>query len=228
MSQRLSEVEVARPVVAHFAALGETFPEVVCWQAGDRADLVVRRADNSLDVVEVKVSPNMKLVRQVRCWAASAHRVWAAYQAPRRGAVSERWSERFRAVGVGVIHVHGASVTVRVPAQERVPSGYMADKLAGALSPLHRDYAEAGNAESQYLTAFKVTCDNLRDAIKARPGLTMKEAVAAISHHYSSDKSARSSLLAWIRAGKVGGVEARPIEGSPALGLYLTPAAGQP
>ena len=218
----MSEVEVARPVVSHFKTLGEVFPEVCCWAYGDRADIVCRRADGSLDVCEVKVAPSRKLEYQIMCWGSYADRVWVAYVPPRRGAVSERWSETFRKDGVGVIHVYGDQVAVRVEASPRTPSDWRRQRLANALSPLHSDYAEAGNADSHYLSAFRVTCTNLRDAIRARPGITMKEAVEAIEHHYTTDKVARSSMLAWIRKGKIDGVETRERDGERALGLYLT------
>lgn len=215
-----SEVEVARPVVAHFRGLGEVFPEVTCWAYGDRADLVCRRPDGTLDVCEVKVAPSLKLRRQIGAWASYADRAWVAYVPPRRGAVSERWSDTFRRDGIGVIHVYGGTVTVRVDAVTTTPSAWHRDRLAGSLSPLHSTYAEAGNADGHYLTAFRITCDNLRELVRARPGVTMKEAVGAISHHYTSDKVARSSLLRWIRDGKIDGVATREREGERALGLY--------
>jgi hypothetical protein len=221
-------VEVARPVVAHFSALGETFPEVVVYAYGSRADLVCRRRDGSLDVVEVKRGPCARLLRQVQCWERSADRIWAAYQAPRRGAAGARWADKFRSAGVGVLEVgDDRRVFVRAEPADRAPDPYWRRRLADALSPLHRDFAEAGNAESRYLSAFRVTCANLLDMVRANPGITMKTAVACISHHYTSEKVARSSLLAWIRAKKVPGVVTRPLEGSRhALGLY--PEASNP
>jgi len=46
----------------------------------------------------------------------------------------------------------------------------------------------------------------------------MKQAVDAISHHYASDSTARSSLATWIREGVIDEVEIRR-EGR-ALRLY--------
>jgi len=78
------EVDLAASVVEHFQALGAVFPEVSCWTAGDRADLVVVRSDASLDLCECKVRPCAKLLRQIQCWAGHAERRWVAYEPPRR------------------------------------------------------------------------------------------------------------------------------------------------
>ena len=51
----------------------------------------------------------------------------------------------------------------------------------------------------------------------------MKEAVEGMSHHYHGDKTARSALLAWIRKGKVEGVETRPIPADPQSGRRAAP-----
>lgn len=218
---RPSEVEVARPVVAHFKALGQTFPEVVMSAYGSRADLVCRRPDGTLDVVEVKVAPCAKLLRQVECWERTADRVWAAYRAPRRGGA--RWAFQFKDRGVGVIEVAGGTVFVRhEPADDRDPDPYWWKRLNEALSPLHAEYAEAGNSESRYLSAFRVTCTNLLEAVRSSPGITMKEAVSRISHHYASARGAQSSLLSWVIAGKVPGVEARPVKGARRYVLFET------
>ena len=202
------ERELARPVVEHFRGLGIVFPEVTCRTSGDRADLIVLRADASLDVVEVKARPCERLERQARGWIDSVERVWVAYEPPRRGAVTQRWLARFKGLGVGVLHVIAGTVTVTAEAREREAHPFFRTRIVATLSPLHEHYAEAGNADSHYLTAFRLTCDRLRVVAEARPGLTMRDAVESIQHHYTSDKVARSALLGWVRAGKVAGIRA--------------------
>jgi hypothetical protein len=100
------------------------------------------------------------------------------------------------------------------------------DRLRSAVSPLHQHYGEAGNAASQFLSAFRVTCDNLRDVVRESPGISIRSAVDRISHHYSSDGVARSSLMAWIRNRKIRGIEAREVEGSRSFGLYTSSSEG--
>jgi hypothetical protein len=216
------ETELAAPVVEHFRELGVVFPEVACWAYGDRADLVVLRDDASLDVIECKTRPTEKLLRQARSWIPYAERVWAAYEPPRRGVPTQHWRVRFAGFGLGVLHVVAGTVTVAVEAATREASSYFhRERLVRSLSPLHELYGEAGNAEGRYLTVFRATCDNLRECVAAVPGLTMKDAVGRISHHYTSDKVARASLLKWVRIGKVDGLEARD-EGPGGYRLYAT------
>lgn len=217
------EEELARVAAAHFGELGVIFPEVSCWTSGPRADLVVVRADASLDVVECKRAPTEVLLRQINRWGAHADRLWVCYEPPRRGAVTQRWLHRFVTEGIGVVHIIGNAATVATePAQGQVLEHFRA-RLVAALTPLHSKYGAPGNARSEFYSPFRHTCDNLRAAVFTTPGLTMREAVDLIAHHYSSDKVARSSLLAWIRNKKVRGVEAR-LDGRRAR-LYPTPTS---
>lgn len=221
MASSVREVELGRVVTAHFDRLGGVaFPEVACWAAGDRADLVVVRSDGSLDLVEMKRSPCRKLVDQIRGWSGHADRLWVAYDPPRRGERVQRWRETFRSLGVGVLHVVDGRVEVSSEAQEATIWPGARGRLVATLHPLHAVMGEAGNAESRFYTPFRHTCDSARAALLAAPGLCVRELVGRIAHHYTSDKVARSSLLKWIRIGKVPGIEARA-EGN-AVRLFAT------
>lgn len=200
---------LALPVVAYFAELGAVFPEVSPWSGGDRADLVVVRDDATLDIVEVKTAPCKKLLRQIQGWRGAAERRWVAFDPPRRGEKCQRWLAAFSDDGVGVLYVVGGVVSVAALPIECATSPFHRDRMVAALTPLHAQFGAAGNARGAFYTPFRHTCDNLRAALVRAPGLTIREAVERISHHYTSDKVARSSLLAWIRKGVVEGVESR-------------------
>jgi hypothetical protein len=45
--------------------------------------------------------------------------------------------------------------------------------------------------------------------VEKTPGLSIGDAVGRISHHYTSDKVARSSLMQWLRKGRIAGLEVR-------------------
>jgi hypothetical protein len=218
------EAELARPVVEYWRAHGVVFPEVTVWAYGRRADIVVMRDDASIDIVETKRYPNRKLIRQIEDWKPYAERCWVAYDPPRRASVAQRWRETFLRAGVGVIHVIGGQVFVSLEAIESDANPFHRSRLVRALSPLHDEYGEAGGAAGRYLTVFRVTCDNLRDAVAAAPGCTIRDAVARISHHYANERTARASLMKWVRLGKVVGVEARELQGCAAFGLYPSPS----
>jgi len=217
----MKETEVAAAVVAHFDALGEVFPEVQVWAYGNRADVVVVRADASIDVCEVKARASRSVLRQIQRWKDYCERRWVAFEPARSGVASQHWLERFKAEGVGVLHVVRGLVTVAHPAPEADADAWHRPRLTSCLDPLHRIYGVAGSAAGQYFTPFRETCHRLRLAVEKSPGLTIGEAVGRISHHYTSDKVARSSLLKWIRTGRVAGIEAR--KNGRACGLYAVP-----
>lgn len=51
--------------------------------------------------------------------------------------------------------------------------------------------------------------EQLERVVRAEPGLTLKQAIDKITHHYSSDRAAASSLVHWIVGGKIAGVSVR-------------------
>jgi hypothetical protein len=55
-------------------------------------------------------------------------------------------------------------------------------------------------------TPFRDTCEQLRAVVASAPGITLKEGIAAIRHHYTSMASARGALAARIESGLVPGV----------------------
>jgi hypothetical protein len=205
----VKETEVAAAVVEHFDLLGEVFPEVQVWAYGNRADVVVVRDDASIDVCEVKARATRSLLWQIQRWRDYCERRWVAFEPARSGAVSQHWLERFKAEGVGVLHVVRGIIQVAHEAPEAVADSWHRPRLTACLDPLHRVYGVAGSACGQYFTPFRETCHRLRLAVEKTPGLSIGDAVGRISHHYTSDKVARSSLMQWLRKGRIAGLEVR-------------------
>ena len=79
-------------------------------------------------------------------------------------------------------------------------------KLRGVLCAEHKTFALAGNADGKHWSAFKATCQSLVRFVRKNQGCSLKQVVSSIDHHYSSDSSARGSLLHWISKGKVDGL----------------------
>lgn len=217
------EVELGRIVARYFAGAGDVFPEVRIFVDGPRADFVVRRSDGGLDVVECKRRPNSAMLAQAAYWLSAADRVWLAYEPPRRGAVAQRWIATCVGKGIGVIHVAGGEATVAASARAfgaGGPTPIWREHLRVALTPHHAEFGEGGNARSEFYSAFRLTCRNLGEYVRAHPGCTVRDAVGAIEHHYTSDAVARSAVLAWWHKGKVPGLRvdtrARPFRLYPA------------
>ena len=78
--------------------------------------------------------------------------------------------------------------------------------LRRALHEEHKTYAQAGNADGKFWSPFKNTCQNLVREVSLNPGMTMKELINTVKHHYASETGARGSIVQWTRAGKIKGL----------------------
>jgi hypothetical protein len=211
-----TEVELARPIVAWLADLGwEVFQEVAI-PGGARADIVARRG-RVLWAIEVKRTLGLTLLGQALAWTRRAHRVSVAV--PRgRDTTARRFALRAAAAeGIGVIvarQVYGGGVKV----VERARPQLRRRVLGLELHEAQKTWAEAGNASGKRWSPFAQTCKLVREVVDEHPGLTVREVVERVDHHYASVASARGALLEWARAGLLEGVEARG--GTKATGFY--------
>lgn len=207
-----SEEAMAAVVVAYLEDLQWTVYQEVTCEPGGRADIVATQGP-LLWVVECKRSLSLDLIAQADEWRGVAHRVSIACAAPqrpkgRRRSRGHRRGGRFvRALlserGIGWLSVDDQEVSEAIkPRLTR----RVAPALRRALRPEHRTFAAAGNARSEFWSPFRDTCRRLRAIVQERPGITLKEAVAAIEHHYRTPSSAVGSLRHWIGEGKVPGV----------------------
>ena len=199
----LREVDVAAPVVAWLRDLRfEVYQEVTV--GGARADIVAVRGP-LVWVVEAKQTWSLALLEQAAAWLPLAHHVSVAV--PFRRKAGHSFGRRIAGdLGIGVFEVGGSRVEVDDPDLHRnVKPG----KIVRALHEEQKTCAPAGNAEGRFFSPFQGTCRAVLEAVKASPGLTMRELVAGIKHHYHSPASARSALAKWIAAGTVPGVELR-------------------
>jgi hypothetical protein len=215
-----SEAELARVVVAHLREDGwDVYQEVEPPRLGATADIVATRGP-VIHVIECKMSLSLSLLGQALGWLGMANQVSVAVPQPRnraRGGI-----DLVRRLGLGYI--------------EAAPSGYVRafgspsflrridGRLRASLCEQHKTFAEAGNAKGHRFTPFANTRRQLEGLVRDNPGVSMKDAIDAIQHHYSSDKAARATLSQWIRKGVITTIEARK-EGR-ALRLYPTKPTG--
>lgn len=206
-----TEVELARPIVAWLLDLGwEVFQEVCGWSAssapsGPRADIVARRG-RVLWVIEVKRSLDLTVLGQAHIWKRRAHRVSVAVPFRRDSTGRDFALLAAAGDGIGVLvarHVYDGEIKVvehlRPELRRRV--------LGIELVESQKTWAEAGNAEGKRWSPFKQTCKLVREVVEQTPGLTIREVVDRVDHHYASVASARGSLLTWARAGRLDGVK---------------------
>ena len=65
------------------------------------------------------------------------------------------------------------------------------------------------SGDSSKITAYSVTCDNMRHYVQRHTGCTIKEMMDNISHHYENDRSAVSNAYQCLHNGYVKGIEKR-------------------
>jgi hypothetical protein len=209
-----SEEDFAATVVGWLKALHWTvYQEVEAHRHGSIADIVAVQGP-VVWIVETKLAFNPEVLWQATQWAQHAHYVSVAV--PSLGRRNERYNLLKRYAlqnGIGVLHASTYDKKEYDFSEEVEPEFVrrpgMLDRVKNALRPEHLTYAKAGNADGRRYTPWKATCDAVRRAVEEKPGITMKECIDGMKHHYSSNASARNSMAKWIDAGKVDGVRSK-------------------
>lgn len=225
----MKETDLAAAVVAHLRDLEWDVHQEVGGAYGARADIVAVRGP-LLYVVETKTTLGLSVIGQAQKWLYDANYVSVAVPSGRRYSEERVCAERIlRECGLGLLKVSLAEysgdktrVTEEIAPRlhRRIRAG-RASRLRGMLCEETRTFAAAGNAEGKFWSAFKATVAEVQRAVKEKPGLTTKELIGAIQHHYSSDSTARGSLLKWLWLKKIPGVRGegeRPVRWYPAEG----------
>jgi hypothetical protein len=209
-----SEEDFASSVVAwlkdqHWVVYQEVEPH----RSGSIADIIAVQGA-VVWIVETKLSFNPEVLWQATQWAQHAHYVSVAV--PSLGRRNERFRmlERYcRQNGIGVL-VPSTYDQKEYDFSEEVEPEFvrkpgMLDRVKNSLRPEHLTYAKAGNADGRRYTPWKATCDAVRRKVEETPGITMKDCIDGMKHHYSSNSCARNSMAKWIDAGKVEGVRSK-------------------
>jgi hypothetical protein len=204
-----NEAEMAEKVVAWLEAdQWDVYQEVQLQTGGRVADIVATRGPLIM-IVECKLSCGLDILEQLHEWEGDAHYiVGATPSTPNR--MFDLVLQRFN-YGRIVVNSFSGVVQHRYGQFWRRPPG--ADRLRRSLTPDHKTFAKAGNADCSRFTPYQSTCKKLLEIVTANPGIAIKQIMAQLKgfHHYASDSSARGSLLKWARAGSIKGVRVETI-----------------
>ena len=196
-TQRPTEQSVAASLVPWLQDMDwDVHQEVALHSGGRRADIVAKRG-HILWVIEVKTRAGLALLDQAYRWLGFAHYVSVA--APRFPSVA--FERCCRENGIGMLGLAPGEVSERLA--PRLSRKVLHHYLDSALCDETRTWAAAGNALSEYYSPFRRTVRLVYEALEAAPGLTMRELVARLDHHYASVASARGALRHWIGVGKI-------------------------
>lgn len=185
---------------------------------GGIADIVAK-VGAEIWIVETKNAFSLALIAQGIDRRRHAHRVYIA--APHTKSLHEV-EMLCRELGIGCLVVSTPSTyEPEGRVQMRCDSRRWNTRpvaIAGKLRPEHKTAAPAGVANGAgRWTPYRDTCRQLAHVVAVEPGITLKDAVERITHHYASRHSARASLVRWIEAGKVNGVRLERRDGKTCL-----------
>jgi hypothetical protein len=216
MKTKGKEVVLGGHVVAWLEAEGWDVFQEVQPHGGAVADIVALRS-GILIVVELKASPTFDLLDQTLRWKPYAHQVYGAVPKARASNSRHMAIRVFGQYGVGLFEVdqdalshsagrfgfRGYFRTVATPSFNRKAN---AEAIRSKLRPEHKTFAKAGSAQGGHFTEFKATCETLRAHVAKNEGTTIKDAIANMAHHYSTDASAKAHLVKLIERGVVDGI----------------------
>lgn len=216
----VSENDLARLVQSELEADGWTvYEEVQVHRGGAIADLVAER-NGFLKVIETKMSLSLSVIEQAYQWQGYANAVFIAfprfrplnkpfYTDPKGQRIATLMCKHF---GIGVLKIaeteHGFFEN-GIEFKTLSPAGFNRKPIRLLRDSLHTDLLAKGNAGVKgggYWTPFRSTCDKLRTVVTADPGISMREAVASIDHHYQKDGTAVACLSKYLRDGVLEGI----------------------
>lgn len=201
---------MCRPLVAWLRdQKWEVYQEVKTDAGGKVADIVAAQGP-LLWLIECKVNFGLAVMEQAWEWQWRGYVHQVSLATPRGG--NRFTTHVLKQCGIGQISISelgGVKELIRPVLQRRAPqAGRMREILAphkGIENP-----APAGSPSGSYgyrVSAFEGTCHAVRAAVRANPGIAMKELIALIGRgHYADVSSARSNLARWAELGYIDGV----------------------
>lgn len=202
-----TEVDMMRFVVSWLRdQKWEVFQEVQF--GGSRCDIVARQG-GVLWCIEGKMVLNLQVVAQAIHWRPYANYISIAVPLRQKNDMA---NDIFRWKGIGILLVNNLTEQEwHCPIIEDVRPRLwrkIGGRLAKNLYAESKDYAEAGNAQSKFWSPFKNTVREIHQALGHAQlhGMTTRELVNAIHHHYHCASTARSSLHKWLNEGVIDGV----------------------
>lgn len=197
----MKEVELAQKFVDYLSCFDLYFE--VDYGSGC-VDIVAFDGNISI-AVEVKTTFSFKVFEQ-----ALANKPWYNYTYIAVPKFKDDYIQRRLCndygIGLLIYDTSGYCSVMEVikPKLNRVKS----DKLRSRLREQNkRSLPGSKNGDSTKVTAFQITVENLVRYVERNPGKTLRQAIDDLSHHYSTNKAATSSLYQHIKSGVIKEIE---------------------
>lgn len=197
----VSEVATAREVTNWLKIDGWDVYEEVALGYTDSLDILAIRGP-ILWAIEVKQTFSVALVGQAKRWIPHAHCVSVAVPFHKRGSASEGAVWICSTLGLGLLYATSNNVQQRVKPEFR--RRVDADFLRKHVNIKQQDGSvPAGSASIARWTPWRLTVSELIKVVNDNPGVTLKEALKRMRHHYRTDSVANSSLSKYLRNGLI-------------------------
>lgn len=194
----------------------DVYQEVEPHRNGSVADIVAVQGP-LVWIIELKLSASWELLHQALQWKGWANFVSVAVPTTGGKEHSAIFEMFCRQNGIGVIQARKSwwygekDGAEKYKVEEEIlpqldRKAIFRDRVKNALTDRHKTFSRAGNAKGLRFTPFKATCEEVLRRVKEKPGLTMKELMDGLKHHYHQDTTARACLAKWARRGVIEGV----------------------
>ncbi len=217
----VKEVEIGKILVEWLIGTGyEVFQEVKIGHADRIVDVVAKKI-NFLWAIELKTCRNLEVINQASKLKSYSNKVSVAIPVLRKDDGYSFWCSILEWQNIGLLEIHrftesekkwGLSPVKEIIVPMLVDSPELGLRLQERLFENQKDFAEAGNSKSKYWSPFQETKKQIIETVKSNPGLSVKELVFRIKHHYETDERASSAILTWIRNGVIGGISIKKVK----------------
>ncbi len=200
------ETDIAKPALELLREMNFDLYQEVPY--GGRADIVGVLAGRTVCVCEVKSALTFDVIAQAKGWRAHAQWVFVAVPGlMNRGSSDGRRLafELCETLGIGVIEIQIQSgfARAKVTLYPRLNRFAKPGKLLAELQPEHKTFAAAGSCNGRFWSRWRDSIRRLTEHVKANPGITMKDLLDTIPHHWSTNASAKGCIARQIHAGLI-------------------------
>lgn len=206
------EADLAKILVDHLTDLGYDVYKEVSKKGGgsDRADIYAvhnKKGDHlhgATVSIETKMNFNITVLKQAYNWRQFANLNYVAVPVPKRVKDRNFIHSLCEGIGIGLIEIDMHSKQCHIMVNPKPNTNIKPPKLYE-----EQKMSIAGNANNQYMTPFKITCNRLKEFMADKEYCILSTAIKSIHHHYKSNLSAVSSLPKYIEIGIIEGLTIR-------------------
>lgn len=207
----MKETELAKYIIEYLESLKwDVYQEVQLNTYGSIADIVAIQ-NNLVWVIETKTSLSLDLIAQAEHWTSYANYVSVAipYRRYKNYKKIHIIKHLFEHYGIGCLMVSPNAYRYKVEQYypPKLHRKAISKYFKECVTPEHKTFAEAGNADGKRYTPFQATCEHVKRVVKNKPGITLKELINTIDHHYANDTTAKACISKWIDKGIIEGIE---------------------